>query len=224
MTGDATIPDAAARPRDGHEAYSSRAEFVYRTILNDIKAGRLAPGERLREVELADRLAVSRTPIREAIRRLAENGLVSHGTGGGLAVAVLDLAQMKELYDVRAVLEGAAAGFAAQHASGDDVERMRILAERCRDASTSEEAAACNEDLHRILHAASHNRYLTMLQAQFSNWLALLSGTTFSRPGRGATAYQEHCRIIDAIAARDGQAAQDAAIAHIRSAYRIRIG
>jgi DNA-binding GntR family transcriptional regulator len=204
------------------EAHGSRAEFVYQTIRDDIRRGRLRPGERLREVELAARLDVSRTPIREAIRRLVENGLVSRGAGGGLAVTVLDEAQMQELYEVRSVLEGAAASFAAQHASTDDIFRMRTLAESCRAASSPADSAMFNTELHKTLHATSRNRYLALLQVQFSDWLLLLSGTTFATEGRAESAYREHVSIIDAIEARDPEQARRAAMTHIRAAYRTR--
>lgn len=207
---------------DAMEGNASRAEYVYRMIRDDIRSGRLLPGERVRETDLAARLAVSRTPIREAIRRLVENGLLSHAAGG-LAVTVLDDTQMKELYEVRAVLEGAAAAFAAQHASPDDVARMKALALRCRDAASAAEAAAANEELHRVLHGASHNRYLAMLQGRFSEWLALLPGTTYAAEGRPASAWLEHSRIIDAVEARDAEAARSAAVEHIANAYRLRL-
>lgn len=211
-----------AMTRQQGDVNRSRSEFAYRTLREEIVAGILRPGERLREIELSTRLAVSRTPIREALRRLAEAGLAERALGG-FAVRSLTLDEMSELYAVRSVLEGAAAGFAAQHASADDIARMRDWAVRCRDATTGEEAARCNEELHRLLHGASHNRFLIELQGRFSDWLALLPGTTYSSPARRASAYAEHGAIIAAIEARDAAGAQRAAAEHITRSGKVRL-
>src|SRR5690242_713975 len=92
----------------------SRAEFAYRRLQASIRSGELRPGQRMRESELANLLNVSRTPIREAIRRLSSEGLVVLGPSRGMMVAELDKQQVRELYSLRATVEGAAARLAAQ--------------------------------------------------------------------------------------------------------------
>lgn len=204
------------------DANLSRADFAYARLRSDIAAGTLKPGDRLREVELSDRLAVSRTPVREALRRLVDGGLAERGRSG-LAVRKLTRQEVDELYAVRAVLEGAAASFAAQHASAAELERMRDWAKRCRDADRADDAAKANEELHRILHGASHNRFLGELQSRFSEWIDLLPGTTYSSAARRKTAFDEHMAIISAIEARAPEAARQAASDHILSSLRARM-
>lgn len=203
--------------------YSSRAEYVYETIRSEIHAGRLGPGQRVREVDLAEWLNVSRTPIREAIRRLIENGLLSHNSLGGLAITSLNMAEVSELYALRGILEGAAAAFSAQHALEPDIERMYELARACADATSPAAAAKLNNHLHEAIHGASHNRYLIELQKRFGDWLTLLPGTTFEAEGRGQRALEEHRAIIDAIGARDADSAFRLARTHIENAYKVRL-
>src|SRR5262249_59308658 len=95
---------------------TSRSEFVFAALRDAIWDGRFAPGERIPEEEIARSLGVSRTPVREALRRLQERGMLSIGAGRSLVVAELSQQQVLELYAMREILEGSAARFAAQHA------------------------------------------------------------------------------------------------------------
>ena len=94
----------------------SQGQEAYRRILEEVRVGHLLPGDRLMEVELAKRLGISRTPIREAIRQLESDGVVAHVPRVGASIRRLDHAEISELYDMRAVLEGTAARFAARAA------------------------------------------------------------------------------------------------------------
>ena len=91
----------------------SRADFVYENLRDAISDGRIAGGERVREEEVARNLGVSRTPVREALQRLQQRGLLSFGPTRGLVVAQLSHQQVVELYAMREILEGSAARFAA---------------------------------------------------------------------------------------------------------------
>src|SRR5438445_2562576 len=99
----------------------SRAEFVYESLRDAISDGRIAGGERVREEEVARNLGVSRTPVREALQRLHERGLLVLGAGRGLVVAGLSQQQVVELYSMREILEGSAARFAAAHAATPEI-------------------------------------------------------------------------------------------------------
>ncbi|MGE4370728.1 MAG: GntR family transcriptional regulator, partial [Burkholderiaceae bacterium] len=105
-----------------------RSELAYRHIREAIRSGRFRPGDRLREVDLATELSLSRTPIRQALAKLEANGLIVNDPIRGLMVTELDFSAINELYYIREVLEGTAARLAAQHAS--DVE-LSILADLC---------------------------------------------------------------------------------------------
>src|ERR1041384_4392839 len=102
----------------------SRADFVYESLRDAIWDGRIARGERVREEEIARNLGVSRTPVREALQRLQQRGLLVFGAGRGLTVASLRRHRVVELYAMRRILEGSAARFAAQHATADEIEML----------------------------------------------------------------------------------------------------
>src|SRR5215468_10620135 len=112
----------------------SRADFVFETLRDAIWDGRIARGVRIREEEIARNLGVSRTPVREALQRLQQRGLLVVGAGRGLVVAELTHLQVVELYGMREILEGSAARFAARHASDTEIEILYRLQEELRAA------------------------------------------------------------------------------------------
>jgi DNA-binding GntR family transcriptional regulator len=202
----------------------SRAEFVYKKLWQGIQDGEFHPGQRLREAELAKRLKVSRTPVREALRRLTSEGLIEFAPSRGMMIVELDKQQVRELYALRETLEGAAARFAAQHASQPEISTLEELLERQdRLVLPFEEAARLNRRFHNAIHEAAHNRYLVLSLRQLYASLALLPGTTFTAPGRIASARAEHGAILTAIKARDPVKAEAAARRHIENAGRIRM-
>ena len=113
----------------------------YELVLDAIDRGQFRPGDRLVESELAERLGVSRTPIREALQRLETQGVLARD-GRSLIVAALDHDQLGELYVVRAELEGLAARLAAQHAAPEEVRVLRELARRDREVVARPELLA----------------------------------------------------------------------------------
>ncbi|CAN0238885.1 unnamed protein product, partial [Chrysoparadoxa australica] len=123
---------------------ASQGNATYRRLLDEIREGRLMPGERLRETELAERVGVSRTPVREAIRQLEADGLVGHVPRIGASVRKLDYAEVMELYEMRAVLEGTAARLAARAASEVELQELAALNEQLAGAGTGPEASRLN--------------------------------------------------------------------------------
>ena len=196
---------------------------AYSLILEAVDRGDLAPGQRLVETELAERLGVSRTPVREALQRLEAHGVVTR-EGRSLKVATLDHSELGELYEVRQVVEGLAARLAARHAAPEEVEVLRGMVEADRALLDDPTALALsNRRFHRQMHRASHNRYLIQMLESIRRSMVLLSSTTLISPGRGTESLAEHDRIVTAIEARDEGAAQAAAEAHISNAYRTRL-
>ena len=196
---------------------------AYSLILAAIDRGDLAPGQRLVETDLADRLGVSRTPVREALQRLEAHGIVSRD-GRSLRVSTLDHDQLGELYEVRSHVEGLAAKLAARHAAPEEIALLREMVEADRSRLNDADALArSNRQFHELLHRASHNRYLSQMLRSIRRSLVLLSASTLTRPGRGETSIDEHDRIISAIEIRDEVAAQAAAEIHISNAYRARL-
>ena len=106
-----------------------QSDEAYRRLIEEIRRGELLPGARLRETDLAVRLGISRTPVREAIRQLEADGLVVHLPRQGASIRSLDYAEIAELYEMRAVLEGTAARLAARSASDMELAELSALNE-----------------------------------------------------------------------------------------------
>jgi DNA-binding GntR family transcriptional regulator len=196
---------------------------AYGLILDAIDRGDYRPGDRLVESDLAERFGVSRTPIREALQRLETQSMLSRD-GRSLIVAALDHNQMAELYVVRAELEGLAARLASRHATPEEIRVLRDMVAEDRALLGDPRALArANRRFHGQIHRASHNRYLVQQLDLVHRSMALLASTSLAAEGRGAAALDEHDRIVDAIAAGDGEAAAAALRAHISKAYETRL-
>ncbi|MCI4663764.1 MAG: GntR family transcriptional regulator [Neomegalonema sp.] len=200
---------------------------VFTALLDAIDHGEFPPGSRLIETELAERFQVSRTPIREALNRLESIGVATRDGRRGVTVAMLDHDQLGELYDLREVLEGFAARLAARRASPPEIAVLRELvttdAELAANDAPTQELALANKRFHRLLHQASHNRYLLDMLDRMRRSLALLSGTSLAAPGRSVDSVDEHDAIVSAIEARDEASAEAAARRHIVNAYKTRL-
>lgn len=205
-------------------APSSLGNSAYSELRQRIVNGDLRAGERLREVELAALLGVSRTPVREAIKRLESEGFAAYVSSRGAIVAELTAEQAIELYAMREVLEGAAARFASQHASLAEVQLLSDLLAVQKDLDADpEEQSKLNRRFHQSIYRMAHNRYLLDILTKSHDYMVLLRKTTYHVPGRNQTAYHEHAAIVEAIKARDSNGAEEAARRHIREAQRIRM-
>jgi DNA-binding GntR family transcriptional regulator len=196
---------------------------AYALILEAIDAGIYRPGDRLVEADLADRLGVSRTPVREALQRLETQSMLTRD-GRSLIVASLDHNQLAELYVVRAELEGLAAWLAARHATPEEVRVLQgMLADDRAHLGDPAALARANRRFHRQIHLASHNRYLVQQLELVHRSMALLATTSLAAEGRGEAALAEHAAIVAAVAQGDGAAAQAALKAHISKAFETRL-
>jgi DNA-binding GntR family transcriptional regulator len=214
----------AALEAGSNDRDRSRAEFVHTILGGAILAGKFGGGERVREEEVAQLLGVSRTPVREALRRLQSQGLLEPRTGRGLCVVALGRQQILELYEMREVLEGAAARLAARHASDSEIGLLEELLDACSVAEDDpDRLASVNRLLHHAIYDASHNRYLLSALQSIYDSMALLGATTFTVPGRSKTANQEHRAIVQAIATRAPEAAETVARSHIERAKETRL-
>lgn len=196
---------------------------AYSMILEAIDSGIYRPGDRLVESELAERFGVSRTPIREALQRLETQSLLARD-GRSLIVASLDHNQMAELYAVRSELEGLAARLAARHATEEEVKVLFDMIEEDRALLEDPTAMArANRRFHRMIHLASHNRYLVQQLDLVYRSMALMATTSLAAKGRGEIALREHLSIVDAISKRDEEAAYRALRDHISVAFITRL-
>lgn len=200
-----------------------QGQTAYRQLLAEIRQGALMPGARLRETELAERLGISRTPVREAIRQLEADGLVTHLPRQGATIRRLDHGEVIELYEMRAVLEGTAARLAAKMALPVEIDELLALNAQLADAPPGRAAEDANRQFHRTLSDAARNRYLLKAINALQKTLLILGPTTLSEEQRRVDAVAEHDAVIAAIAAREGAAAENAMKAHIDAALRARI-
>lgn len=205
-------------------AHLSRGEYVHQKLLGAIRNGRYNAGERVREAEVADWLSVSRTPVREAFRRLQSDGLLVFTPWRGVIVAELDQQQVIELYAMRRVLEGTAARLAAQHAADSEIANLEEIHARAAAAHADPDTLAdLNQRFHHAIYSAAHNRYLLKALSSLRDALALLRPTTYTLAERPEKAQREHAKILDAIRNRDAETAEEVANAHLGQAERARL-
>ena len=207
---------SGSRPR-------SRADFVYESLRDAISDGRIAGGERVREEEVARNLGVSRTPVREALQRLQQRGILVLGPGRGLVVAQLGHEQVVELYAMREILEGSAARFAARTPRRAEIATLYQLQEELRTAEGDDMLhITLNRRFHQAIYEAAHNRYLMQTLESLHDSFALLRSSTFRLPHRRRNSDEERHRIIAAIEKRDPDLAEKEAREHILQAQRTR--
>jgi DNA-binding GntR family transcriptional regulator len=215
------MPGAKRKPvRDEAQP---RGEFAYCQLRTEIEERYFRPGDRLREAELAKRFGVSRTPIREAMKRLESEGLIIFASPRGFVVTELSQSQVMELYAMREVLEGAAARFAAEHASSIEIQLMSTIIEQQANLKKPEDFAISNRRLHAAISGAAHNSYLLKANVVLQDALALLGTTTYSVAGRMQAGAREHEELVKAIENRNPDTAEALARRHIRLASAARM-
>lgn len=200
-----------------------QGQSAYRRLLEDIRTGTMAPGTRLRETELAARLGLSRTPVREAIRQLEADGLVEHLPRQGATIRRLDYAEVVELYEMRAVLEGTAARLAARAASDIELAELAALNAELAETPAGPQAREINRIFHRTLIDAARNRFLLKSMNALQKTLLILGPTTLADPSRATEAVAEHDAVLAALQDRDGARAEAAMRAHVEAALSARI-
>ncbi len=204
--------------------YPSPGEYAYEQLRADIREGVLPPGSRVREKDVAERLEISRTPVREALRRLEADGFLTFEPHRGMIVVQLDHQSMMELYAMREVLEGTAAGLAARHASEAEIAVLFEMLTRETDIlHDPARLSQHNAQFHQVLFRSAHNRYLLKTANALRDSMALMRGTTMAVPGRGSSAHEEHTALAQAIRERDTDAAEAAARTHIQAAQEARL-
>jgi DNA-binding GntR family transcriptional regulator len=198
----------------------SGATVVYGVLRDRIMSHDLAPGTRLNEAELAASLSVSRTPVREALRTLLTEGLVNQLPTGGMVVAPLDAEDMRELYVVRAALEGIVAREACARLTDADLADLDALIDQmARLLDYPAEMLRLGQQFHATLLAASANRRCGQLLRQLRGHLTRYQTITTSIEPRRHEAYAEHQAILKALQARDADAAEARMRAHVLAAY-----
>lgn len=201
--------------------YKPLRELVFEAIREAIIDGTLAPGERLMEAQLAEDLGVSRTPVREAIRQLELAGFVVMIPRRGAYVADISLKDVAEVFEIRGALEALAASLAAERASDEEIEQLeRLLAEIAKAVEEKDAARLVELDtrFHDLLYKASRNERLGQILSSLREQIQRFRTQTLSNPARMRVALEEHRSLVEALAARDAEAAARCAAQHIESA------
>src|SRR5690606_10227999 len=202
-------------------SYKPLRELVFDAIRQAIIDGTLEPGQRLMEAQLAEELGVSRTPVREAIRKLELGNFVVMIPRRGAYVADISLKDVSEVFEIRGALEALAAELAAERASEDELEQLeRLLVEigKSIEKRDVEALVALDTEFHDVLYRASRNERLGQLLSQLREHIQRYRTETLSHPARMKVALEEHRQIVEALAARDAELASRLAAAHIESA------
>ncbi|WP_411890769.1 GntR family transcriptional regulator [Yoonia sp. SDW83-1] len=202
----------------------SQGGVAFAKLMKAIETGLYQPGDRLREVEIAERLSLSRTPIREALRRLEAENIIEHRPRVGAIVRKLGQTEVVELYEMRLVLERTAAEMAAKHSAEAEIDALvAINDDISRTYDDPARAAAINQKFHHAIYLAGRNRFLLDAARAMNNALLLLGPTTLADADRIAMVVHQHGQIIDAISAGDIEGAGAAAEAHLQTSLRYRL-
>jgi len=197
---------------------------LYQQLLEEVLQGELRPGEILVETTLGKRFGVSRTPIREALRMLEQDGVLER-VNRGMRVRQTSSEEVLEIYSVRMILEAAAARDAAGRRTDYDLATLdRIFGTMAAaKTATPQEMAAINRSFHRAIWQASGNRTLTDLLERLAVHLRRYPATTYLRAGRWEEALEEHRQLLEAIREKNQDAAGEVAERHMRAARDVRI-
>ncbi len=199
------------------------AETAYARIRAGILNGEFGRGQRLREEKLALQAGVSRTPVREALRRLAAEGLVEFIPNRGARVTAWSGQELDDLYDIRALLESYGAKLAARRARPEELAELETRAKKMdslirRGASPADELMVLNGDFHRLIVQAARSPQLDSMVRGIMDVPSIYR--TFHRysPSRMRASGQHHLELVEAIRTGDGDRAEAVMRAHILAA------
>lgn len=209
-----------------HTVASSRpdGDTIFTALREEIVTGVHGPGTPMREVALAERFGVSRTPVREALSRLQQERLLER-VARGLQVPQIDPHQVIQIYDMRILLEQEAAAQAARARQFTDLIRLEALLERDRQLVDPDDQTriSTNLEFHAAVWACAHNPVLEDLLERLSTHLVHAPRSTLATEDRWEAALDEHERLVRAVEDQDERTARTVAREHMETARRIRL-
>lgn len=198
-------------------------QTVYNTIREAILDLRLHPGDALVESALTKQLGVSKTPVRGALIRLEREGLVQNLPARGRIVAELDINDVKEIFEIRELLDCYLARYLAVHAPEsllDDLAEIIDTAEQYQRQGDQHTYFMYVRKFDRRMYDSSPNRRMAAVQSNFHDLIGFIGAVAFLTPGRIENTYAEHSRILNALRARDPDLAAQCMTEHIQSILR----
>lgn len=201
----------------------SLEEAVYLKLEEEILSGKLRRGEQLREIALAERLQASRTPVRGALHRLAEDGLVELCANKGATVIGITAEDIADIYEVRKRLEGLAARLAAERMSEEEKESLKEtveLSEFYLARRDDKQSGELDSEFHNIIFQASGSRHLCKILCDLHKNIKAYRRLSFSKSDRAKKSIAEHKEILEAILSGDPDEAERLTSVHIDNALK----
>lgn len=200
------------------------SQDIFLALREKIMHGEIAPGESVKELDLVKEFGISRTPIREALKKLESRGLLSYEKNKGMIVPILDNQAIAELFVIREMLEGTAAGLAAKYATDEEISVLKDMVEE--DMHRINEPvmlSKTNKLFHDTINHIAHNSYLLDFYSLLNESMSLLGKSSLSNPSRAEKTLRQHYDIVQAIEKRNSELAKTLAKEHVKSAYRARL-
>lgn len=202
------------------DQHSLRAK-VFQKVRTDILQGRYPSGKPIREGQISEELGVSRTPVREAIRQLELEGLVTFIPNKGAIVAGISLKDIEDIYAIRSLVEGLAASWAAKHITDEQLEELEEIMELADfyvQKNNFTKAFDLDSRFHQVIYNASHSRSLHHLLSSFHHYVQKARLKSISSPNRLKQAVIEHSEILKALKERDPDKASSMMTHHVKQA------
>lgn len=194
---------------------------VFQKIREEILNGVYQDGDELREITIGEKLGVSRTPVREALRQLELEGLVTIVPNKGAYVTAITQKDVKDIYKIRSLLEGLCARWATKNITDKQIEELEeilLLSEfhLSRQGNTrAKQVSELDGKFHKVLYEACDSRILEHLLTDFHKYVKMARQMSVGTPDRAEQSIEEHRAILDAIKAKDADEAERLADAHV---------
>lgn len=193
-------------------------DSVFLTLRNAILEGKLQPGERLVERDIAEKLGISRTPVRESIRKLELERLVTHIPRKGVVVTGFSKADVMEIMEIRKALEGLICGIAATRIKPKDLERLEAMLKQIQDEHAKGNQKKVNQlhdRFHEIIYRAAESPRVYELLNNMREYINRFAQIGYTKPGRTEEALIEHDQMVHALRNHDTREAEEASKRHV---------
>lgn len=212
--------------RTTNELHATLSDIAYERIRKLIVDNHFPDNERLLEIDISKQLGMSRTPVREALRRLINEGLLTHAPHRGVTVAHYDDAALSELYFVREEMEAIIVAQAAHHATLVELAQIEEILNQEADALRARDVdriVKINDEFHAMICKATHNRFLRKIMQVVDGSVAVFRRSTLTDVDRAHFAHEEHKVIFQAIKGRDATGAAQASRRHTKTNLAARL-
>lgn len=206
----------------GEDNYSLSSR-VFHTIRENILSGKYATDEELKEKSIGEELGVSRTPVREALRQLELEGLVTIIPNKGAYVVGISQKDIRDIYEIRSRLEGLCARWATEHITKeqlDELEENIYLSDFHSSKGNSEQVVELDNRFHEIIYNASESKELRHILVDFHHYVQCVRKITLAVQTRAISSNEEHRKIVEALKVRDADLAERLANAHMMNTIK----